>query len=224
MNSTRYAGALLLLFLVIGGCVVGDQLTTLTINPDGSAEIVVFRSNLRSSEVGDAGRRELAEYKASFESRTDQESSQIRTAGGQIINASWIRQQPPYSNTLHASFPNATVLEQYMSEGKRDDGYSLTTQFQSNGSRRKLTIKVTMPIDMIPSLDASTDNKQLRQTLADGISETRIVVTQGSITSAHGFSIAKDKQSALLNIGEVAGSLLQGQGKSEFHIEWEVKQ
>ena len=51
-SNTRLA---LLLLLLVNGCVIGDELTTFTMNPDGSADLVVFRSNLHSTEKGEKG-------------------------------------------------------------------------------------------------------------------------------------------------------------------------
>jgi hypothetical protein len=222
MRSKSFKSVLLLTLLLIGGCIVGDQVTTLTISPDGSADFLVFRSNIRSSEAGDRGERELADYKSNFDGKTDEEMSRISKAGGQVLAASWVRLQAPYSNFVHAFFPNASALEKFLSEHGRDDGHSITTQFHIDGSRRRLTIRVTMPLDTIPSFESSSDVKQLRQMHADGISETRIAVTRGSITSAHGFAIAADKQSALLNVADIAQTLRMGQGKADLHLEWEV--
>ena len=57
--------------------------------------------------------------------------------------------------------------------------------------------------------------------LADGISETRVAVTSGSITTARGFTVARDKQSALLNTSAINEVLRTG-GKAELYLEWEV--
>lgn len=222
MKSQLHWWVVLAALLFLGGCIVSDELTTLTINPDGSAELVTMRSNIRSSEPGEKGDGELADYKSSFGAQSDEEFSRIRKAGGQIVSATWIRQQVPYSNYVQAFFPNASALEQFISENGRDDGFSYTTQFQTKASLRKLSVRITMPIDMIGSLEASSDVKQLRQMYADGISETRIAVTRGRITSARGFAVAADKQSALLNLRDVAEILRAGQGNAELQLEWEV--
>jgi hypothetical protein len=47
--------------LLLVGCIVGDELTTITIHPDGSAQMVTFRINLRSTQSGQDGQRELAD-------------------------------------------------------------------------------------------------------------------------------------------------------------------
>jgi hypothetical protein len=58
---------------------------------------------------------------------------------------------------------------------------------------------------------------------ANGISETRISVTKGSITSARGFTVASGKQSALLNASAIDEVLRTGE-KAELYLEWEVTQ
>ena len=79
--------AVLLPLFLVGGCVVGDQLTTITIHPDGSADLVEFRSKSHSTEKGDKAAKELAHYKASFETRADGDFARIREAGGEAVEA-----------------------------------------------------------------------------------------------------------------------------------------
>ena len=49
-----------------------------------------------------------------------------------------------------------------------------------------------------------------------------IAVTGGSITSARGFAVASDKQSALLDLSQVAKLLQANGGKAELFLDWEV--
>ena len=96
MKSTTRACAVLIPLFLVGGCVVGDQLTTITVHPDGSADVVVFSSNLHSTEKGDRAEKELADYKASFETRAEMSvAARIGEAGGKAVETSWVRQQAP---------------------------------------------------------------------------------------------------------------------------------
>ena len=224
MKKVMLALAILLPFLLVVGCIVSDQLTTFTIHPDGSADVVIFRANLRSSEKGERAESELADYKTRFDTRTDDEFIRIRDAGG-TIDASWVREQAPFSNVIRARFADATALEKYLTMRNDDGGPLVTTSFHKDGQRRKLTILVTMPTDQIPASESFPNNvEQSRQSYADGISETRFAVTRGAITAARGFNIAEDKQSALLDISALAAMLRRGQGKADLHLEWEVTQ
>jgi hypothetical protein len=222
MKSASRAWFVLFPLSLVGGCVVGDQLTTVTVHPDGSADLVVFRSNLRSTEKGDKAEKELADYKTSFETRAAGDFARIREAGGGMVEASWVRPQAPFSNFVRARFPSPSALEKFWTVKDKDGGFQLTTQFHSDGLHRSLTVEITVPPEKAnPSQSSPTDVEQFRQTLANGISETRIAVTNGSITAARGFTVADDKQSALLN-GSAIDEVLRSGGKAELYLDWDV--
>lgn len=221
MNSrigTRLASALV---LFAAGCVIGDELTTFTLNPDGSTDLVVFRSNLHSTEKGEKGEKELVEYRANFDKQTGGDFRRIRDAGGQVVMTSWVRTRAPFSNVVHAHFPDAAALEKYWTLKDTDNNPLITTQFQKDGARRRLTFRITLPEDNEQASAAPADANQLRQALANGLSETRFAVTEGAITTAHGFTVASDRQSALLNTGEISDLIRMGQGRTELWLEWE---
>lgn len=222
MKSTACSRAILFLVLFTGGCIVGDELTTFTIHPDGSADLVVFRSNLRSTEKGEKGEKELADYRTRFATRTDNDFARIRDAGGKIEEAAWIRERSPFSNFVHAQFPNAATLEKFWTVKDEANNPLITTQFQINGSRRRLTTFITVPPEKDNSSSSPSDVSQLRQAYANGISETRLAVANGLITTARGFSVAEDRQSALLNGREISELIRLGKGKAELVLEWEV--
>jgi hypothetical protein len=127
---------------------------------------------------------------------------------------------------VHVRLPNAATLEKYASPEPEsgEDGAKIATRFSIEGTRRKLAVRITLPRDEQPIPTPSSDAQELRQKLADGISEYRIAVVNGSITVARGFLVAGDKQSALLDLGKIA-EILQGQkkGEVELFLEWEVK-
>src|SRR5690242_19234991 len=173
MKSTNYTRLALVLILFAGGCVVGDELTTFTLNPDGSADLVVFRSNLHSTEKGEKGEKELAEYQANFDTQAKEEFSRIRDAGGQVMLTSWVRARAPFSNVVHAHFPDTAALEKYWTVKDEDKRPLITTRFQKDGARRRLTFRITVPEDNEQAPAASADINQFRQALANGISETR---------------------------------------------------
>jgi hypothetical protein len=62
MRKQAPAAFVVLIVGLMAGCIVNDELTTITIQPDGSADIVKFRSNIRSSEKGRKGEAELQRY------------------------------------------------------------------------------------------------------------------------------------------------------------------
>ncbi|HUT88302.1 MAG TPA: hypothetical protein VMY37_02290 [Thermoguttaceae bacterium] len=209
--------------LLFAGCIVVDQLTTLTIHPDGSADLVIFGSNLHSTQTGEEGERELAEYRARFDSQSQDEMVRIREAGGKILQTSWIRQHAPLSNSVYVQLPDASVLEKFGTSKNDDGSLQITTQLQSEDVHRRLDIRITARPDTFdPSPLSFPDVRKLRQMFADGISETRVAVTSGSITKALGFTVASDGQSALLDLSETAKILQTSGGKAELYLEWEV--
>jgi hypothetical protein len=223
MKSKPRVVAALLTLLLAGGCIVGDELTTLTIHPDGSADLVLYRSNLRSTEQGDKARAELGEYQSKFDARTADDFTKIREAGGKVLEALWIRSQAPFTNVIHAQLPNAASLEKYGTSDQTDDSSRIAMRFQRDGARRRLVVEIVIPADKLDSFAVPpADLEQQAQANANGISETRIAVTQGRITAARGFTIAEDKQSALLNVRKAMEMLRQSQGRADLFVEWEV--
>jgi hypothetical protein len=149
----------------------------------------------------------------------------IQEAGGKILKASWIRQNAPLSHVIYAQLPDASSLEKFATSTNDDGSPQLTMQLQSRGVHRKLSLQITVrPDEIDPAQLSTTDVGQLRQRFADGVSETRIAVTGGSIVNARGFTVAGDKQSALLDLGEIAKILQTSGPKAELYLEWEVSQ
>jgi hypothetical protein len=148
--------------------------------------------------------------------------ARVREAGGQIVRAAWVLERPPYSNFVRSHFPNAAALEKFWTMKDEENKPLITTQFQKDGSHRKLTIHITVADEKDNSPAAPSDVGQIRQGYANGISETRFAVTNGAITSARGFTVAGDRQSALLNANEISELIRRGQGKADLWLEWDV--
>lgn len=223
MRSTIYRLVTVLSLLLLAGCIVGDELTTLTVYLDGSAELVILRSNLHSTEQGEKADKEIAEYRSRFDARTDEEYTRVKEAGGSIVATTWIRQQVPLSNVFHARFPSAAALEKYWTIHSDDGRSQITPQFHTDGVHRRLTFRVTVPQDAGAAPTAvSVEVPQCQQLQANGISVSRFAVANGSITGARGFTIADDKESAVLNNAEIAEALRAGDGTAELYLEWDV--
>jgi len=221
MASTDIRRLALLLLLMAGGCVVGDELTTFTLNSDGSADLVVFRSNLHSTEKGEKGEKELAEYRENFEKQSHDDFRRIREAGGDIVRTSWVRAKAPYSNVVHAHFPDMAALEKYWTIKDENNKPLVTTHFENDGRRHRVTFRITVPDEKDEAPAPSTNVHQFRQALANAISETRFAVTEGSITTARGFTVAEDRQSALLDATAISALIRGGKGEAELWLEWE---
>jgi hypothetical protein len=222
MNAKTYLLAALVTLLVLAGCIVGDELTTLTVNPDGSAEYVIFRSNLHSTEVGAKADKEVADYKANFDARGNDEFARIEAAGGSIVATNWLRNESPMSSIVHARFPDVAALEKFWTV-RSDDGRSqIATEFASDGLKRRLTVRVLVSPEENQPVEAPAPALPVQQMLANGVSVTRLAVAGGLITGAHGFTVAADRQSAVVNNDEIADAIREGHGTAELYLEWEV--
>jgi hypothetical protein len=220
-RSSLLALAVVALLALVGGCVVGDQLTTITLRPDGSADVVTFRSNLRSDQEGAKGATEISEYQARFDAHTEDDLARVTQAGGMLLEATWLRRQVPLANVVRATFPNAQAFENYYSFKNEQGSEQLKTKFATSGNRRTLTFTLDFPKGEGQADKGPLTVERVRQALADGISETRIALAEGKITRASGFIVAADKQSALLDAAAL-GEILRTTGKGELAIEWEV--
>jgi hypothetical protein len=206
----------------LGGCIVEDQLTKITIHPDGSADYVLFRSNVRSTEKGAKAEKELADYKAKFDAQEEPGVVRIRDCGGKIIQAAWVRSEPPYSSILHARFPDASSLQKFGSAENEDGSQMITTRFHRDGARCKLVARITIPEDSIDRSAEPPEKVLTKQVLANGFSQYRFAVANGSIVDQRGFTVASDKQSALLDLDGIEQLVQKSHGSLELFLEWDV--
>ena len=190
--------------LLLSGCIVLDEVTTISVHPDGSASLLIYHSNVRSTEEDANAANELQRYAEDFDARRSDDFARIAQAGGEVVDARWLQREVPYSGVIVAKLPTATSLEKLFSiEGKSDD-LRLTTRYSTNGSRRKLTMVVLSPPDFkLPDNSARPQNES-QQDKAHGFSETRIVVIGGKMLASKGWTVASDTRSALLSVDEIA--------------------
>lgn len=224
LSSARIlaSAALLASAISMGGCIVSDQLTTVAIHPDGSADVVVLQTNVHSSESGAKAEEELRRYVEDFNSQKDAEHVRLKDAGAQVQESRLIRNQAPYSSMIVARLPAAESLEKaFTFKGDKGESF-VTARFSGEGRRRKFSLQVTLPAGQeAPQLARETAVQDLRANQANGLSETRFAVTGGKIVAARGFTVAEDKQSALLEPKAIL-ELLRSQREVEAFIEWEV--
>jgi len=205
---------------VAGGCIISDEVSTLTIRPDGSADWVKFRSNIRSSESGEKGAQELKAFVEDFDAHRDADYQEITKAGGTVVESRWLRKEEPYSTVAVARFPTMASLVEY-STSRGDKGEVVTQpRYTQDGKRRKLSVAYHVPKDFKPQPKPTAE--EMRQERASGLSETRVVVAGGQILAARGFIIASDKRSALLDNEQLREWLSTEREKIELFLEWEV--
>ena len=208
--------------VLVAGCIVSDELTTITIQPDGSADMVKFCSNIRSTEKGSKAEEELRRYIEAFDGRNDQDYVRITQAGGEVLEARWVRHEEPYANVVTARFPNSTTLENFNTIKGEKGEVIAQAHFTQNGTRRKLSLVIPVPKDEKLTEQPKPTVKQLRQEQANGISETRLIVAGGQIIASQGFSVASDKRSALLDPTEIDELLRSNSEQVELFLEWEL--
>ncbi len=205
-----------------GGCILSDQVTTLTIRGDGSADWVRFLSNIRSTEAGEKGERELRQFIEDFDARRDDEMRRIIRAGGEIVEARWLRREKPLANVVVARLPDAASLERFGTMTDEQGTEVVRTRFTKKDSRRRLAFVVAVTDNLRPSEPGHSTIRAFRQDQADSIGETRVAVVGGRIVDARGFTVARDRRSALLEPVEIR-ELLRDAGESlELFLEWEI--
>lgn len=221
-TSRTLAAVTLLCFAVfLRGCIVGDELSTITIHPDGSADLVKVHTNVHSSETGAKADEELRRYAQEFDAKRDAEHLRIIDAGGQVGESRWIRSEPPYANVIVGKLPSAAALEKAFTF-KGDNGeVVVAARFSQNGKRRKFSMQVTLPLAQVVNATNEKTAIELRASQANGLGETRFAVAGGKIVDARGFAVAADKQSALLEPKAIL-ELLKKQRQIEAFIEWEL--
>jgi hypothetical protein len=207
---------------LVAGCIVSDQITTITVQPDGSADWVRFQSNIRSTEKGLKGAEELRRFVEEFDAHKDSDYVQITQSGGEVLEARWVRNEEPYANLFTARFPNWRALERFCTIKDEKCNVIARPQFTQNGNRRKLLLVVPVPKDEKPAEKPDRTIEKLRQDQANGISETRIVVVGGQIIASQGFTVAGDERSALLEPAKVEELFQTDREQVELFLEWEL--
>lgn len=207
---------------LIAGCIVSDELTTITIQPDGSADWIRFQSNIHSTESGEKGAQELKKFVEEFDARSNSDFVRFTEAGGEVLEARWVRREEPFANVVKVRFPTAAALEKFATI-KNDKGEVVApARFTREGNRRKLAIVIPVPRDEQPETKASPSPQELREQQASGFSETRIAVAGGRIVASQGFVVASDKRSCLLDAHQIT-ELLRGRPEQvELFITWEL--
>jgi hypothetical protein len=207
---------------LVAGCIVSDNVTTITVHPDGSADFVAFSSNIRSTEAGSKADEELRRYAEDFDARRNDEFVRINEAGGKVLDTWWVRRDAPYSNIVSARLPNAVSLEKLMTIDGDPGELRVATRYSQEGRKRKLSMLVQPPKDLNIAEITSSSVKESRRRQANGLSELRVVVLGGEITGSRGWTVSDDKRSALLALDEIADLLRANSTQIEPFIEWEL--
>jgi hypothetical protein len=222
MRKTTFLLSVAATVAMVAGCVVSDQITTITVQPDGSADWVKFQSNIRSTEKGAKGAEELRRFVEAFDTHQGSDSARITQSGGEVLEARWLRNGEPYANVLTARFPNWNALEKFCTITDEKGNVIIRPQFTQNGNRRKLSLVIPVPKQEKPPENAEPTVARIRQDQANGISASRIVVTGGRIVASQGFTVASDKRSALLNPAEIQELFQPDRKLVEVFLEWEL--
>ena len=208
--------------LLAAGCIISDELTTITIQPDGSAEWTRFQSNVRSTEQGTKAEQELQKYATDFDTRQDADLARIAESGGEILDARWVRHEKPFATLVTARFATVDALKNFFTVKEESDAIVARPEFTANGNRRRLSICIPIPADKAAATEPGPTCEELLARRADSISETRIVVANGHIVGAQGFIVARDGQSAVFNTRQLEELLRQHPAQIEIILEWDV--
>ena len=210
------------MLVVVAGCIVSDQITTISVQPNGSADWVKFQSNIRSTERGWKGEDELQRFVEEFDAHKDSDYIHITESGGEVLEARWVRREEPCANLVTARFPNWTALQNFGTFKNEKGEVIAQAQFTQNGNRRRLSLVIPVPKDEKSAEQANPTIEQLRQEQANGISETRVVVAGGRIIASQGFSVASDNRSALLDPAKLRELVRSSPEHVELFLEWEL--
>jgi hypothetical protein len=222
MRNAWIVTGILALAMTLGGCIISDSLTTMVIDSNGSADLVIFRSNIRSNQEDEEKRsKEISDFVRDFDASKGDPFDHIHQCGGEVLEARWIRDEFPFSTLVEARLPNASALEKYGTLGKDEDQLRVVTRFESEGTRRKLEIRLAPAADQKPPPPDPTDAETLRKQMGDTVNEFRIVTAGGRIVNSRGFTLAGDRQSALLE-GRRINDMLRAENEAVLFLEWEM--
>lgn len=222
MRALNLQSVLLVAALLVGGCIVSDELTTITIQPDGSADWVRFQSNIRSTEKGAKGEQELRRFVASFDAHSEPGLARVLAAGGTIGEARWVRPDEPFATVATAQFSSAKVLKNFWTTRDKNGKVVAEPQFTQDGSRRRFSISLSVPQNERAGAAASRSCEQILAQQADSISRTRIVVAGGQIVASQGFTVASDKRSCVLSLRQIEELVRSHPAQVELFLEWEL--
>lgn len=222
MRNPHFSSIAAVTLILVAGCIVSDELTTITIQPDGSADWTRFRSNIRSTEKGEKGAQELKKVVDEFDAREDADLARIVEAGGEVLEARWVRREEPYANLVIAKLPTASSLEKFCTIKGEKGEVLAQARFTQIGNRRKLSMTIPVPRDEQPTAKAPPTFKELREQFANSISETRLIVAGGQVIASQGFMLAGDKRSCLVDAAQIEELLRQRPDHIELFLEWEL--
>jgi hypothetical protein len=208
--------------VMVAGCIVNDQFTTITMQPDGSADWVKFQSNTHSTLSGEKGADELKRFVDEFDAHRDPDYMRITESGGEVLEARWVRREEPYANLLVARFPNWTTFQNFMTFKDEKGEVVAQPQFTHNGNKRRLSLVVPLSDDEQATEQPKLTIEELRREQANNVSETRLVVTGGRIIASQGFIVASDRRSALLDPVQLRDLVHSGKKELEVFLEWEL--
>ncbi len=222
MKTTAFLSTAAATIILIAGCIVSDELTTITIRPDGSADWIRFQSNIRSTEQGEKGAQELKKFADEFDAHKDSDYVRIIEAGGEVLDARWVQREEPYATVVAARFATASALESFCTIKGEKGEVLAQARFTQDGNRRRLSLSIPVPRDEKPAVKVPPSFKELRDEQANGLSETRLVVAGGQIIASQGFVVAGDKRSCLLDPAQIDELLRSHPEHVELFLEWEL--
>ncbi|MHC4878263.1 MAG: hypothetical protein ACYTGL_17560 [Planctomycetota bacterium] len=208
--------------ILAAGCIISDELTTITLHADGSADLIKFRSNIRSTEQGAKGEQEVQKYIADFDARKDAGMVRVLGSGGEVNEARWIQSREPCSNVVVSRLPTALVVQKFFTITNNQGETLAKPKFTQDGSRRRLSISIPVPDDIAAKSSEPVTREQQRQHQADGISETRFAVAEGRIVASRGVVVSRDRRSCVVDSSTIEQLIREQPDHIELFLEWDL--
>lgn len=225
MRTKCWIATMLLLAVALSsGCIVHDQNTTIVLNQDGSADMTIVRTNIRSTARGDRAAEQIDDFRKALDDQTHDDFQRIADAGATLEMSMWLREQVPMAHVLRTSIPDESSLEKMATLRDADGVVVIAPEFSADGARRRFSLSISIDPDSVSGEDEKGDElEQLMNQRATSISDIRICVAEGEITAERGFRVASDSRSALLDENAIRSLVCAGEGTAEIFIEWEVQ-
>jgi hypothetical protein len=207
--------AICILTVLFSACIVGDEITNYVIDRDGSISFAIYRANLTSDQIGKKGEEELANYLRNQKEKRDSVFTQLVKANATNVKISVLRKASPASVLITGRIPSLNDFAAYINAEELNG--NLDCKAISSERTRRLVF------DLTPQ-QQEKDQTDSVQSRADAYSEIRVSLAEGIFTSAQGFTISKDKRSALLDMEGLTKMMNSKTSPIMLFLEWQIPQ
>lgn len=187
-----YVSIIGILALLLSACVIGDEIESFIIYPDGTIDFSIYRLNLTSNVGEEGAREELAGYIQKLEDKRGDPFTDLLSANAKNINVLIIRRTAPASALITGRIPSLNDFAAYLSK----ENEVVCTPISREHSQG-------FQIEFTPEPSDKTAQNESGWSRADSFSETRFSLVEGKFTKAKGFLLSNDKRSALIDLDTI---------------------